>query len=61
MKKSKCANKTNFLTRAELINNSRSSQVCDKLPEKYESMFDKSPRFKHGFGEFIDVSKFGKS
>jgi len=61
MKKSKCANKTKLLTRAELINHSRSSHVRDKLPEKHKGMFDNFPCFKQGLGEFIDFSKFGKS
>ena len=60
MKKSKCANKAKFLTRAELINSSRSSHIRNKLPKKHEGMFDNFPSFKQGFGEFIDFSKINK-
>lgn len=61
MKKSKHSNKTGFLTRAELINSSRSCRVLDKLPETYEGMFDNLTSFKQGTREFIDLSKVNKS
>jgi hypothetical protein len=60
MKKQKKLIKTAFLTRAELINGSRSSCTREKLPETYEGMFDNISCFKQGTREFIDLSKIDK-
>lgn len=61
MKKQTYSNKKVFLTRAELINRSRTSNARDKLPKPYDGMFDNLSDFKQGTREFIDLSKADKS
>lgn len=46
-----------LLTRAELINGSRSSVSRDKLPKPSEGMFDSLRGFKQGTRDFIDLSQ----
>lgn len=56
MNNKKSNKNSRLLTRAELINRSRSSVALDKLPEPTENMFDGLRDFKQGSNGFVDLS-----
>jgi len=59
MRKIERLKKDGRLTRAELINCSRTGSRCDELPEPFEAMFD-IPGFKKGTRSFLKIPKIDK-